>query len=113
MLTPSDQINAVISDTHIFGPRLINELRLGANHRKESRTPPGLNENWGQKLDIPGISPESFPGFFNSGGGNFYRLLPRRLVLSGYAELHAPGQRDLYAARAYFQDGVGAAADAG
>ncbi|MCC6363324.1 MAG: TonB-dependent receptor [Bryobacterales bacterium] len=72
VLAPSDQINAVISDTHVFSPTLINEIRLGANHRKESRTPPGINENWAQQLGIPGVPGNTFPSFFNSGGGAFY-----------------------------------------
>ena len=72
VLQPSDQINAVISDTHMFSPTVINEIRLGANHRKESRAAFGLNEDWGSKLGIPGISPETFPSFFNSGGNPFY-----------------------------------------
>ncbi|MCZ2079970.1 MAG: TonB-dependent receptor [Bryobacteraceae bacterium] len=72
VLQPSDQINMVVSDTHMFSPSVINEIRLGANRRKESRTPPGVNENWGQKLGIPGISGETFPSFFNSSGSAFY-----------------------------------------
>jgi hypothetical protein len=72
VLQPSDQVNMVVSDTHVFGPTLINEIRLGANRRMESRTPPGIGENWGQQLGIPGISGETFPSFFNSGGGAFF-----------------------------------------
>ena len=72
VLQPSDQINTVVADTHIFSPTLINEIRLGANHRKESRTPLGFDEGWGQTLGIPGISGVTFPSFFNSGGGAFY-----------------------------------------
>jgi len=70
--TPSDQINGVISDNHIFSGTLINEFRLGVNRRKESRTPGGLNEGWAQKLGIPGVGPETFPSFFNSAGSPFY-----------------------------------------
>jgi hypothetical protein len=70
VLQPSDQINGVISDTHVFSPTLINEIRLGVNHRKESRTPPGVNEDWASKLGIPGVGPETFPSFFNSTGSN-------------------------------------------
>ncbi len=66
VLAPIDQINGVVSDTHVFGPSLVNEIRLGVNHRKESRTPPGLNENWGQQLGIPGISGVTFPSLFDS-----------------------------------------------
>ena len=72
VLAPSDQINAVISDTHVFSPSLINEIRLGFNHRKESRTPPGINEDWAAQLGIPGVSGATFPSFFNSTGGAFY-----------------------------------------
>ena len=72
VLVPSDQINGVISDTHIFRPTIINELRLGVNRRKESRTPMGIDENWGQTLGIPGISGATFPSFFNSAGLPFY-----------------------------------------
>lgn len=72
VLQPSDQVNSVVSATHIFSPTMINEIRLGANRRKESRTPLGVNANWGQQLGIPGISGETFPSFFNSTGGQFY-----------------------------------------
>ncbi|MCC6862299.1 MAG: TonB-dependent receptor [Bryobacterales bacterium] len=72
VLQPSDQVNSVISDTHMFSPTVINEVRLGANRRKESRTPLGVNEDWGRQLGIPGISGETFPSFFNSSGGAFY-----------------------------------------
>ena len=72
VLAPSDQVNGVISDTHVFSPSLVNEIRLGVNHRKESRTPPGINENWAQQLGIPGVSGATFPSFFNSSGAAFY-----------------------------------------
>ena len=72
VLQPSDQINGVISDTHVFSPTLVNEVRLGVNHRKESRTPPGINEGWAAKLGILGVGPETFPSFFNSGGSAFF-----------------------------------------
>jgi len=72
VLLPSDQINGVVSDTHIFSPSIINEIRLGANRRKESRTPLGLDENWASQLGIPGVSGATFPSFYNSTGGPFY-----------------------------------------
>jgi hypothetical protein len=72
VLAPIDQINGVISDTHVFSPSLVNEVRLGVNHRKESRTPPGLNQNWGKQLSIPGISSVTFPSLFDSNGSPFY-----------------------------------------
>ena len=72
VLLPSDQINSVISDTHMFSPTVINEVRLGFNRRKESRTPGGLNAGWAQTLGIPGVGGETFPSFFNSNGTPFY-----------------------------------------
>lgn len=72
VLTPSDQLNGVISDTHMFSPTLLNEFRLGFNRRHESRTPPGLGENWAAQLGIPGVSGETFPSFLNSAGQAFY-----------------------------------------
>ena len=101
---PSDQFNSVISDTHIFSPHLISELRLGANHRKQSRTPGGLNENWGQKLGIPGISPATFPSLFDSAGASILRSLDAgRHLLPGHGELYVPGECDLHPSRTYFQ----------
>jgi hypothetical protein len=73
VLVPADQINGVISDTHVFSPSLINELRFGANHRKESRTPPGLGEDWAKQLGIPGVSGATFPSFLDSTGAAFYK----------------------------------------
>jgi hypothetical protein len=72
VVAPFDQENIVISDTHVFSPSLINEVRLGVNRRKDSFSPAGLNEGWAQKLGIPGVGPETFPSLFNSGGGAFY-----------------------------------------
>ncbi len=72
VLLPSNQQNAVISDTHIFSPSRINELRLGFNRRKETRNPPGLNENGAQQLGIPGVSGATFPSFLDSGGSAFF-----------------------------------------
>jgi hypothetical protein len=72
VLTPSDQENIVISDTNVFGPTLINEVRLGFNRRRQSRTPPGLDGNWAQQLGIPGVSGETFPSFFDSNGNPFF-----------------------------------------
>jgi hypothetical protein len=78
VMLPSDQINSVLSDTHVFSPSMILETRLGMNRRKESRTPLGINENWGQQLGVPGISGETFPSMYDSGGGAFYSAsMPR------------------------------------
>jgi hypothetical protein len=73
VLVPADQINGVISDTHVFSPSLVNEIRIGANHRKESRTPPGLGQDWAKQLGIPGVSDATFPSFLDSLGNAFYK----------------------------------------
>ncbi|MEO7142671.1 MAG: carboxypeptidase-like regulatory domain-containing protein, partial [Bryobacteraceae bacterium] len=72
VLTPSNQENAVISDTDTFSPTLINEVRAGFNRRRQSRNPPGLNENWAQQLGIPNVSGATFPSFYDSNGTPFF-----------------------------------------
>ncbi|MDQ2839624.1 MAG: carboxypeptidase regulatory-like domain-containing protein [Acidobacteriota bacterium] len=73
VLTPSNQENAVLSDTYIFSATLINEARAGFNRRRQSRTPPGLNSNWAQQLGIPGVSGATFPTFLDSNGNPFFQ----------------------------------------
>jgi hypothetical protein len=72
VLQPVNQGNAVISDTEVFSPTLLNEVRLGYNRWRQSRTPPGLNENWAQQLGIPNVSGVTFPTFFDSNGSQFF-----------------------------------------
>jgi len=73
---PLDQRNIVISDSYTFNPTTINEMRLGFNRRVETAVPESYNQDWASKLGIPGVSPETFPAFQNSGGGLFYGLGP-------------------------------------
>lgn len=73
VLVPADQENAVIDDTHVFGPSLVNEIRIGANRRKESRTPPGQGQDWAAMLGIPGVSGANFPSFLDSTGAAFFK----------------------------------------
>jgi hypothetical protein len=72
VLQPVDQEQAVISDTEVFSPTLLNEVRLGFNRWHLSRSPPGLNANWAQQLGIPNVPGTTFPTFDNSTGGNFW-----------------------------------------
>ena len=72
VLQPVNQENSVISDTEIFSPTFVNEVRLGFNRWHLSRTPPGLNANWAQQLGIPNVPGTTFPTFDNSAGANFY-----------------------------------------
>lgn len=74
--TPSNQANAVISDTQIFGPRVVNEVKIGFDRYKQSYTPPGLGQGWAQQLGIPGVSGATFPGFLSSIGTPLYGATP-------------------------------------
>jgi hypothetical protein len=72
VLTPSNQENAVIADTYVFSPSLINEMTIGFNRRRQSRTPPGLDQDWAQQLGIPNVSGATFPTFVDSNGNPFF-----------------------------------------
>jgi len=55
--------NVVLSETHIFNPRLINELRLGYSRNRSDRLQFDANENLSSQLGIPGV-----PFATNNGG---------------------------------------------
>ncbi|HSH16020.1 MAG TPA: hypothetical protein VLD18_08305, partial [Verrucomicrobiae bacterium] len=73
---PTDFRNVVISDTYTINATMVNEARFGYNRRHFTREPETLNEDWAKQLGIPGVSPETFPDFRNSGGGKYYNLGP-------------------------------------
>lgn len=54
---------AVIGNTHIFSPNLVNELRAGYNRIDARRLQPGYNTNIAQQIGFPGI-----PVAFDNGG---------------------------------------------
>ena len=53
----------VISETHIFTPRTVNELRLGYSRNRSERLQFNANENLSAQFGIPGI-----PFSTNNGG---------------------------------------------
>jgi hypothetical protein len=55
--------NVVVSETHIFTPRLINELRLGYTQNESDRLQFNSDQNLSAQLGIPGI-----PFSTNNGG---------------------------------------------
>jgi hypothetical protein len=63
---PIDQTQIAISDTVTINPRTINEIRIGGNRRKFSRSPESLNENWASKLGLPNVGPQTMPNFSQS-----------------------------------------------
>ncbi|MCC6861611.1 MAG: hypothetical protein IT158_23780 [Bryobacterales bacterium] len=73
---PNDFRQVVISDSLTLNPTTINEVRIGFNRRKHSRSPETLNQDMAGQLGIPNAGPETMPSFLNSGGGNLYGRLP-------------------------------------
>src|SRR5579871_2208113 len=55
--------NAVITETHIFNPKVVNEFRLGYSRNRSERLQFNANENLSAQLGIPGI-----PFSTNNGG---------------------------------------------
>ena len=55
--------NLVISETHIFSPRIVNELRLGYSRNRSERLQFNADKNLSAELGIPGI-----PFSTNNGG---------------------------------------------
>ena len=60
---PIDQRQVAISDSYVVNPTTINEVRLGWNRRKLTRSPASLGENWAGQLGIPNVGPETMPIF--------------------------------------------------
>lgn len=50
-----DGYNAAISETHIFSPTRVNELRLGYNRLRASRFQANYNQDVAAQLDFPGV----------------------------------------------------------
>ena len=74
--------NAVLSETHLFSPTVVNELRLGYTRMKNSNLPVGLGTNYTEQAGIHGFEQTSlnFPGFpqlsisgFTGINGNAYQ----------------------------------------
>src|ERR1019366_8587460 len=60
---PIDVKSMTLGEYHSFGPALINEFRL-AYHRRNDTVAPLLNgQGWAGALGIPGVGPQTFPGF--------------------------------------------------
>jgi hypothetical protein len=59
--------NAVLTETHLFTPTTLNELRLGYTRMKNSNIPEGLGNNYTSQAGIGGFEQTSlnFPGFPN------------------------------------------------
>ncbi len=55
-----DQINrnAVVSDTHLFSPTLINNLRVGLSRQSLDFVPANYGQDWPTRLGLPSIVPD-------------------------------------------------------
>jgi hypothetical protein len=67
---PIDTLNLTFGDVDTISPTVINEFRVAYQRRADTRTPILLGQNWAGQLGIPGVGPQTFPGFVSTGGSN-------------------------------------------
>ncbi len=68
---PIDERNIALGHVYTINPTLINEFRLSYQRRNDTITPTTQNQGWAGILGIPGVGPQTFPGFVSSGGSSF------------------------------------------
>lgn len=73
---PADSHQFAISDSITITPTTINEIRIGANRRKNTRVPETYNQDLAGQLGIPGAGRDTMPSFLNSSGGMLYARFP-------------------------------------
>jgi len=67
---PIDVKSFTLGEYHNFGPTVINELRLAYQRRQDTVHPTLNNQGWASTLGIPGVGPQTFPGFVGASGGS-------------------------------------------
>jgi hypothetical protein len=67
---PIDVRSVTLGEYHNFGPTLINEFRAAYHRRNDTVNPTLNNQGWAAKLGIPGVGPQTFPGFVGAAGGS-------------------------------------------
>ncbi|HLJ13322.1 MAG TPA: carboxypeptidase regulatory-like domain-containing protein [Bryobacteraceae bacterium] len=67
---PIDLHNFTLGDIYNFGPTLINEFRVSYQRRADTIQPALDNQGWAAILGIPGVGPQTFPGFVGASGGS-------------------------------------------
>ena len=81
--TPSTSQNYSVGGTYLFGPTALNDARVGFYRGRNDSFTPSFNQNWGQTLGIPNISPALMPAFSATAlGSGTYTVAP------GYAQLY-------------------------
>ena len=67
---PIDVKNPTLGYYHNFSPTLINEFRFSYQRRNDTVQPQLNNQGWASILGIPGVGPQTFPGFVGASGGS-------------------------------------------
>ena len=67
---PIDVRSVTLGEYHNFGPSLINEFRVAYHRRNDTVNPTLNNQGWAASLGIPGVGPQTFPGFVGASGGS-------------------------------------------
>jgi len=65
-----DVRSATLGEYHNFGPTVVNEFRFAYQRRNDNVTPVLNNQGWAGILGIPGVGPQTFPGFVGASGGS-------------------------------------------
>lgn len=80
---PVDQQNWAAAYYHVFSPTLMNEVRLGFDRRVSVIDPPTVGQCWAEKLGIPNVGCEHFPGIgsYGIGPGSSSRTINEDLTL--------------------------------
>ncbi len=68
---PVDERNIALGHVYTITPSLINEFRLGYQRRNDIVSPVTANQGWAAVLGIPGVGPQTFPGFVSTSGSSF------------------------------------------
>lgn len=63
VLIPFTQRNLSIGATKLFGPTMLNDIRIGYYRARTDTFVPSYNQNWAGTLGIPNDSPELMPSF--------------------------------------------------
>ena len=67
---PIDERNLALGYIYSLSATLINEFRFGYQRRNDTINPVTANQGWAATLGIPGVGPQTFPGFVSSGGSS-------------------------------------------
>ena len=68
---PIDERNIAAGYIFTISPTVINEFQIGYQRRNDTINPATANQGWAAALGIPGVGPQTFPGFIASGSSSF------------------------------------------